>query len=79
MRHQLATRSDHRLWQPRQHHVTAAPENIRDEGAVGMGAHFLQVMAGAEGLAGAGDDHHSHAGVAGDGVERGLQFVQYGN
>jgi hypothetical protein len=41
-----------------------------------VAAHFLEVVAGAEGLAGPGDDHHAHGVAGGDGIQFGLQRAE---
>jgi hypothetical protein len=76
MRHQLAAgggreavhHGDHRLRQRTSFCIIA----LHDEEAprprpANMSAHLLQVVAGAEGAAGAGDHHHAHRFVGGEG------------
>jgi len=51
-----------------QHQVAARPEESRDIAGGGVSP-VLEVMAGAEGLSGARDDHHPHRDPAGVGAE----------
>ena len=59
---------DHRLRQAGQrgHHARAAVEQGAHRGVAQVGTHLLEVVAGAERLAGTGDHHHPRGGVHGD-------------
>jgi len=59
-----------------EHHLGALLEQPLHVGLAVIGAHFLQVMAGAERLAGTGQHHHAHRLIGGDGVEFLLQRAQ---
>ena len=58
-----------------QHQLAALPEQRLHEFLAVIGAHFLEVVAGTEGLAGAGDDDDAHGFAGGDGVEFGCSAV----
>ncbi len=60
----------------RHHHAAAPLEEGLLEGEIGVRAHFLQVVARAEGLARAGDDEDAGGFVLGDISERRLEFGQ---
>ena len=60
-----------------EHQFAALPEQRLHEALVVIGAHFLEVVAGAEGLAGAGDDDDAHGFAGGDVVQFGLQCGQH--
>jgi hypothetical protein len=69
---------DHRLrhFDQGHHHPAALLEQLLHIGLAVVGTHLLEVVAGTEGLAGAGNDHHAHRCILGDGIERRLQFGQ---
>ncbi len=86
-RHQLAARGggdavharDHGLRQLGElhHELPAQAEQALLEVERVVAAHLLEVVAGAEGLALAGDDHHAHRLVARDLVDRGDQGLEH--
>ena len=58
------------------HETRAARESIFHERRRRVRAHFLQIVAGAERFAGAGDDDDAHAFIASDVVERFLKRIE---